>query len=539
MNKKIIILCLILFTLFSLGLHVYKNNEVPACINADEAAFGYNAYSLLKTGKDEYGSSLPLRLKSFGDYKLPLYSYLSVPFVALFGLSAFSTRVLANIAGILFPLLMYVVSRKLFKSDKIALISAFLMSVSPWIQTISRQAHEATLAAFFITITLIFFLRFIKSHSLVNGILFSLFNGLSLFSYHISRIFALFFFCSLIIFLIMKRRKISTRLKLIVVSLFFTPLFFFLFSELKYPATRVQNLIFYNNQGFSLKLAELNREHHIEILHNKIIMGLTDLTYEYSKYFSPQFLVIHGDTNTRFGYLGFSPISIVEYVFFFVGLYYLFSLRENKRYFIISLLLIAPLTASLAWQEYSLTRSYYLIVPLTLIIGYGLGKYHEAITNNRYKKTIVTTVAVVLFFSIFNSWDFYFFHYPQRPLTVRSVQCGYKELAQYIHTNYNRFSEFMITQRHGQPYIFLLYFLKFDPSLYQRVARLSAPDEYGFGQVERFDKFNFNFTLDKPQKGIAYIGYPEHFIHNPYIDLQKIKKITIHNEEIFWIYESP
>ena len=79
MNKKIIVGVLLSAILISLFLHRYKQNQVPPCINADEAAFGYNAYSILKTGKDEYGKFLPLRFESFKDYKLPLYTYLSIP----------------------------------------------------------------------------------------------------------------------------------------------------------------------------------------------------------------------------------------------------------------------------------------------------------------------------------------------------------------------------------------------------------------------------------------------------------------------------
>ena len=55
MNKKITVSLLILITLISFFLTII-NFRVPSppSFNADEAAFGYNAYSLLKTGKDEY-----------------------------------------------------------------------------------------------------------------------------------------------------------------------------------------------------------------------------------------------------------------------------------------------------------------------------------------------------------------------------------------------------------------------------------------------------------------------------------------------------
>lgn len=539
MSKKTIIFFLILFTLLSFALHIYKSNKVPLCINADEASFGYNAYSLLKTGKDEYGAFLPLRLKSFGDYKLPLYSYLSIPFIGIFGLNEFSTRLLSYLVGILFPLLIYFLSKELFNNKKIALISAFLMSVSPWMNTLSRQAHEASLAAFFITLTCIFFLRFIKNRTFSNCLLFSLCNGLSLFSYHISRTYAFFFFCALIIFLIANRKKISIRQHALFFFIFLAPLLIFLLSELRYPATRVQNLIFYRDIGFSLKTNELRGEHDIRALHNKLTTGIIHIVNEYSKYFSPQFLVISGDFNVRFGYKGISPITLIEYLFFLIGLYYLFALKEKKRYFVIVLLLIAPLTASLAWQEYSLTRSFYLIVPLILIIGYGIKMYFVSLKKNRYSKLFTGIIIIAYMSLLFMSWDFYFFHYPKRPLVIQAFQCGYKELAEYVRINYDRFSEFKITPRHGQPYIFLLYYLRFDPNKYQRVAHLSPPDEYGFGQVEKFDTFDFNFSFDEQKKGISYIGYPENFIDNPHIDQTKVKKIRIGGVDTFWIYENP
>ncbi len=539
MSKKTIIFFLILFTLFSLALHLYRSNKVTACLNADEASFGYNAYSLLKTGKDEYGATLPLRLKSFGDYKLPLYSYLSIPFVGMFGLNEFSTRLIANIVGILFPLLIYFLSKELFNNKKIALISAFLMSVSPWMNTISRQAHEAGLTAFFITLSLIFFLRFIKNRTFTTCILFSLCVGLSLFSYHISRTFALFFFCAFVLFLISKRKKISLMYNITFLSIILIPLVIFLLSEIKYPPTRVQNLIFYHTAGFSQKITELRGEHDIRALHNKGVVGVIHIVNEYAKYFSPEFLVIHGDLNIRFGHQGISPLSIIEYLFLFMGLYYLFKQKNPSRFIILIVLLLSPMTASLVWQEYSLTRSFYMIVTIILIIGYGASSYFDSMKRSTYKKlSIIAFFVLYLFFTLI-SWDFYFFHYPKRPLAIQGFQCGYKELAEYIRTNYDRFSTFEITRRHGQPYIFLLYYLGIDPKKYQRVAHLSPPDEYGFGQVEKFDKFNFNFNFDAPQKETVYIGYPEHFMNNTSIDPTKIKKISVGSEEIFWIYENP
>jgi len=93
--KRIVVIILIGLTFIAALLHLYKINQVPQCLNADEAAFGYNAFSVLKTGRDEYGTLLPTRFKSFGENKLPLLIYWTVPFVGLMGLSETSTRMLS------------------------------------------------------------------------------------------------------------------------------------------------------------------------------------------------------------------------------------------------------------------------------------------------------------------------------------------------------------------------------------------------------------------------------------------------------------
>src|SRR5512141_1077338 len=88
-------------------LRFYQLGSIPASPDWDEAALGYNAYSILKTGRDEYGKFLPLVFRSFDDYKPPLYIYLTVPMVALFGLNVFAVRLSSVLLGTLTVLLTY------------------------------------------------------------------------------------------------------------------------------------------------------------------------------------------------------------------------------------------------------------------------------------------------------------------------------------------------------------------------------------------------------------------------------------------------
>jgi 4-amino-4-deoxy-L-arabinose transferase-like glycosyltransferase len=202
MKKNITITILVAITALSLFLNNYKRDIVPPCFNADEAAFSYNAYSILKTGKDEYGTFLPLRLKSFGDYKMPLYSYLSVPIIGLFGLNETSARGLNILLSILFPITIYLFSKQLFKRDDGALVSAFLISTSLGLNILGRHTHEAYLSTYLTILTAYLLLKVKEKYSLAHIIGFLVSSLFLLFSYHPGRIFAGYLFGCLLIYTI-------------------------------------------------------------------------------------------------------------------------------------------------------------------------------------------------------------------------------------------------------------------------------------------------------------------------------------------------
>jgi len=91
----------LLFLIFFLGfiLRFWQLGVNPPSLDWDEASLGYNAYSLFTTGKDEYGNPWPLSIRSFNDYKPPLYTYLTILPVALTGLNEFSTRFISALFG--------------------------------------------------------------------------------------------------------------------------------------------------------------------------------------------------------------------------------------------------------------------------------------------------------------------------------------------------------------------------------------------------------------------------------------------------------
>jgi len=530
MSKKLLVI-IISICLISFFLSFYRKTEAPPCINTDEATVTYNAYSILKTGRDEYGKLFPLRFQSFGDFKMPLQFYLSIPTVAVFGLNDFSVRLTNSLIALVFPLAVYFLTLELFLKKRIALLASFLSATSFGILMLGRQQHEGYTAGLLITLTSLFFLKVLRKQSTKNCLLFFLTLFLSLFTYHSSRIFAIFFLGYGIVYFLIK--KIKTKLFflifLVVLGLFFA-------TDIVYSPTRIKNLLFFNNIGLGLTVSELRGEGGARLIYNKATVSVLNLTYEYLKYFSPQFLAINGDENVKFGFKNLPPLTPVVYIFIFIGLYFLFKKKEKERFFILTLFLVAPLSASLSWASSSLTRSYFILIPAIIFSAYGFYNFSKSL-NQRFKILIVSLLILLQFIFLFFSWDFYLNHYPKRAIVIRAWQCGNKEMAEYVGENYNRFDHFYITKQNGQPYIFLLFYLKYLPQKYQSQANLSASDKYGFGQVEQFDKFNFNFKQPKElEKKAVTIGFPEDF---SFSSVTNVKKIKIGTEEIFWIYENP
>jgi 4-amino-4-deoxy-L-arabinose transferase-like glycosyltransferase len=155
MKQTNLYLFLIPIFFLAIFLRFWQLGNIPMSLNWDEAAWGYNAYTLGVDGKDEFGSFLPYKfIESYGDYKPPVYAYLSVLPVKLFGLNEFSTRFASAFFGSFSVLIVFFLVRRIFytsdKKEYYALLSALFLGISPWNINLSRAAFEANVATFFV-----------------------------------------------------------------------------------------------------------------------------------------------------------------------------------------------------------------------------------------------------------------------------------------------------------------------------------------------------------------------------------------------------
>jgi len=145
--KKIEIFILLLIVVFAAFFYTHKLASNPPGVYLDEVGTGYNAYSILKTGKDEYGKAFPLAFRLFGSYTPPLYIYLTVPIMAILGLNIFSTRILSVICGLIAILIFHFLVKELnfAKSKYTALLSTLFFAITPWLIFFSRMGYEQNL----------------------------------------------------------------------------------------------------------------------------------------------------------------------------------------------------------------------------------------------------------------------------------------------------------------------------------------------------------------------------------------------------------
>src|SRR3989344_1593065 len=187
-NNLIVLILTILLAIF---IRVYQLDKTPVELFGDEIDVGLQAYSLLTTGKDYFGNTLPLMFQSFTENRLPIFIYSAVPFVAVFGLNEWGVRLTGVFWGILGIFGIYLLSKKLF-NQKIALISALILAITPWHIQYSRQGGiEAEAMLTVLTFAVWTFLKGLErfKYLIISVILF----GLCFYLYATSALFIFLF----------------------------------------------------------------------------------------------------------------------------------------------------------------------------------------------------------------------------------------------------------------------------------------------------------------------------------------------------------
>jgi len=511
----------------------------------DEAALGYNAYSIVKTGRDEYGQLLPLIFKSFGDYKPGFYIYLTVPFVAVFGLSEISVRLPSILIGSLLPIFLFLLIKEINpKSHKVAIISGLLASICPFAIHFSRGAWETNILTFELVLASLFFFKYINQQKGKFLLLSSITFGLSLYTYQAGKMISLFL-VTILFFINLKQINFKKFIInfIIPLSLFSLPVLFGLLFNSNANRLKVISIFSYTrSQAEKQSIISESNLLDYKLFHDQPIFFIRNILFRYFNHFSPNFLAFEGDwQNARHSAPYIGVLLYPSLVFLFLGIF--FALSRSKidklNLFFLFWLLVAPIPAALTRDEIQSVRAMSLVVPLTYFSSLGifffLEKYHHFLI-----KILLTIVYLVSFF-------YYCDLYLNHMVTKNPIDFlyGYKEAANYVVKNQSRFQKIYFTDYYGQPYIYYLFYSKYQPKNYQNQAKLED-NSLDTGKVNKIDNIKFetaqfNFIKEQPhtlgifsQEEIYRQGIDKNPEFSKFIPLSPIGSIST-----FYVYENP
>lgn len=472
------------------SVRIVNLSNVPPGINRDEAALGYTAYSLLKTGRDEYGIKWPISLKSFGDYKLPVYAYLTIPFIATFGLNEFAVRLPSVLAGIFTVLLTYLIAKELFKKSSIALVASLVLAISPWHIFFSRVASEVNMAVF---ITAFAFYLFVKADKYLWFLpISSVLLAFTLFTYHGNHVFTPLLLGLLIIY---NRKLFFSKIGIFSLVLFIA-LSAVIYKETLFTAdrTKITGLLSINDPAIIHAKIEQNRLIYKnpfwgKIVNNKYIFFVEQFIYSYIRAFSPEFLFIKGGTNKQHNLPDFGNLYPIEIIFIFGGLYLMFKNREKYAPILFWWILLSPIGASLTKDAPHSARQFVIFPAVTLIIAYGIYKIANLFKKRFSYYSFIVTIGLVYIGSLFLFISKYFIVFPYKGYIDWGK--GYKELVEKTVKYKKDYKEIFIARPDYSPYIYYLFYEKSDPVAVQKQLKRYPPTDEGFVHVAEFDDIKY------------------------------------------------
>ena len=154
-NRRIRLILLAAVILLGALLRTVYLGQFPPGLNQDEASEGYEAWSLLTTGADRNGNPFPALFVSWGSGQNVLYAWLSLPFIALFGLTPVSLRLTAAVVGTMTLPVMCLLGKRL-GGEKTGWAALVLTAFCPWHIMLSRWALEANILPAFLMAGMLF-----------------------------------------------------------------------------------------------------------------------------------------------------------------------------------------------------------------------------------------------------------------------------------------------------------------------------------------------------------------------------------------------
>lgn len=510
---------LLLIIILASALRLFFLSSVPPSLNWDEVSMGYTAYSVAKTGMDEWGERLPIFFRSYGEWKSAVYIYLLVPMVNFFGLNAWTVRLPSAIAGILAVYLTYLIGRHLY-GRQVGLYAALFLAISPWHLVLSRPAFEANVSLTLILAGLYYFLHYIQVSQSKFLIFSAVFFGLAPHTYNSAKVIVPF----LVIYLLWQTRLYRSLRSLLIylgiLGLFALPLALNLFTG---RAQHRYTQVGVSTDQYGLSQFVAHRQNPAlppligKLAFNKYTYTLHSFAGNYLSYLSPAFLLVQAGDHNQHHVKYFGVLYLAEFIFVLYGLRKLRGGKTNlSRSLPLVIIGLGIIPAALTRDEGHVLRSLLTLPGWQLLAALGAAELFRAKLNHWRLLIGILIIQSILFLTA------YFYWYPTT--FARDWQYGHREVAQFLAEHEGDYDRIVMTKWFGEPQLFLAFFNRWDPSWYlaenRANLRYESEGKLWLDQLEEYTlgKYTFKyieFAKEEPDGKTLYIGKFDDFWENP------------------------
>jgi len=508
-KSKILLIAILLVAAF---LRLWKLTEVPVSLFGDELDVGYHAYSILKTGRDYSGNFLPLHFHSWAEWRTPLYLYAAVPTVAIYGISPLGVRLPAALFGILSIWGLYLLVKQLTKNKQLALLSAFVLTISPWHIQYSRAAFEVTMLLAFLLFGFYFFFKSLSigEKGSKDGKWLCAASALLVTTPLVYSTAKLFTPAILLVMIVLWKKEIFNLPKKTLTKVLLTLAvlggitayatlfsgggqrfnYIGVFTDPVIPSEvgtdRLRDSLMRGETGLGLTPQVSDR-----FFHNKVVFWSENITRNILESFSTDFLFIKGDINPRHSISEVGQFYRIEFVAMVLGLLLFFSKYKDKRIkiFVALWLLLGVLPAAITRDGGKhATRLILILPPLILLISYGLIETTRLLKGNiKYLFLLGYSGLLVLGFITYqhkywvhNPWD-----------SERWWHSGFEESVKTIKEIEKDYDKVILSMANEPAWSFFAAWSEYPPDQWHQGYPFKETTLDGFGKISYIDKYYF------------------------------------------------
>lgn len=362
-------------------VHIFSLETLPRGLFLDEYSIGLNAASMNASGTDEFGTPFPVYFKAFGEYKNPVYIYAASLVFKIGGVSDYNLRLTSALFFLVGFFFFLGFLQRQCKNVKITFIGGCMYAFLPLFFTISRVSFEVISHVSIMSIFLFLLTYLFQKKICFTSILLHLFSGfifgLTLYSYTTARLLTPLFFLVLFFLYFRKGQILHFLSFLLATTITFIPFLIIWYHDPAIVLTRFSEISFLYDGG--------SLWDHVQIFFQNL-----------KSYFSPDFLLLHGDPNLRHhsGFMGAIPLTIfLLSMTGIIGSMFIKDLRSKIGVLIMSILIFTPIAAASTESNHALRVA---IIGLPFIYFAILG-FQTLAKSKKYKYVLITIAVMGLF----------------------------------------------------------------------------------------------------------------------------------------------